>query len=328
MTTTILNLSNKYKAIIIKEGKIHIKCYSFSLDEDYYHVKCIIRIRCSDDFSEGFLLEENKFFNKESEITFSEKLKNIKTQNKIDNIEKINETDTIVICVYIVEYLNIEENHINKLKNILLEDDLENKNYIKKTNRNYFEYKIENFTEFLNEINERSSKNFEVGNYKCFINDIRDKGIDNEYEIINNNYSEWEIDDWDKLQKENITTISSPLFTEKKYYWNVTFFPKEENFSQILYFTSNYNNNENNNIYLRCIFVIRNCNDFSCYEIQKSKISSLEYNMELRNDTIEDNIILPIKTLKSYEISKRHLIENNKVIFGVYIFKMKKKERK
>ncbi|KAG4089416.1 hypothetical protein H8356DRAFT_1718566, partial [Neocallimastix lanati (nom. inval.)] len=388
----------------IIEGKIHIKCYSFSLDEDYYHVKSIIRIRCSDDFSEGLLLEENKFFNKESEITFSEKLKNIKTKNKIDNIEKINETDTIVISVYIVE--------------------------------NYFEYKIENFSEFLNEINERSNENFEVGNYKwkisiktffndtskeynnigiilenmdnfdnleecitckylfyikssdkyyysfkpsslsvfnnakkkseyliinkelynksiksfinndnsltigiyiyiydnfiikSFINDIRDKGIDNEYEIINNNYSEWEIDDWDKLQKENITTISSPLFTEKKYYWNVTFFPKEENFSQILYFTSNYNNNENNNIYLRCIFVIRNCNDFSCYEIQKSKISSLEYNMELRNDTVEDNIILPIKALKSYEISKRHLIENNKVIFGVYIFKMKKKERK
>jgi len=50
--------------------------------------------------------------------------------------------------------------------------------------------------------------------------------------------------------------------------------------------------------------------------------------MELRNDTVEDNIILPIKALKSYEISKRHLIENNKVIFGVYIFKMKKKERK
>ncbi|ORY27417.1 hypothetical protein LY90DRAFT_513463 [Neocallimastix californiae] len=155
---------------------------------------------------------------------------------------------------------------------------------------------------------------------KSFINDIRDKGIDNEYEIINNNYSEWEIDDWDKLQKENITTISSPLFTEKKILL--------ENFSQILYFTSNYNNNENNNIYLRCIFVISNCNDFSCYEIQKSKISSLEYNMELRNDTVEDNIILPIKALKSYEISKRHLIENNKVIFGVYIFKMKKKERK
>jgi len=57
-------------------------------------------------------LEENKFFNKESEITFSEKLKNIKTQNKIDNIEKINETDTIVICVYIVEYLNIEGKYI------------------------------------------------------------------------------------------------------------------------------------------------------------------------------------------------------------------------
>jgi len=52
------------------------------------------------------------------------------------------------------------------LKNILLEDDLENKNYIKKTNRNYFEYKIENFSEFLNEINERSNENFEVGNYK------------------------------------------------------------------------------------------------------------------------------------------------------------------
>ena len=57
-------------------------------------------------------MEENKFFNKESEITFSEKLKNIKTQNKIDNIEKINETDTIVICVYIVEYLNIEGKYI------------------------------------------------------------------------------------------------------------------------------------------------------------------------------------------------------------------------
>ncbi|ORY27416.1 hypothetical protein LY90DRAFT_513462 [Neocallimastix californiae] len=123
-----LFISNNDKwAIIIKEGKIHIKCYSFSLDEDYYHVKSIIRIRCSDDFSEGLLLEENKFFNKESEITFSEKLKNIKTKNKIDNIEKINETDTIVISVYIVEYLNIEENHINKLKNILLKDDLENK---------------------------------------------------------------------------------------------------------------------------------------------------------------------------------------------------------
>lgn len=57
-------------------------------------------------------MEENKFFNKESEITFSEKLKNIKTQNKIDNIEKINETDTIVISVYIVEYLNIEGKYI------------------------------------------------------------------------------------------------------------------------------------------------------------------------------------------------------------------------
>jgi len=57
-------------------------------------------------------LEENKFFNKESEITFSEKLKNIKTKNKIDNIEKINETDTIVISVYIVEYLNIEGKYI------------------------------------------------------------------------------------------------------------------------------------------------------------------------------------------------------------------------
>ena len=57
-------------------------------------------------------MEENKFFNKESEITFSEKLKNIKTKNKIDNIEKINETDTIVICVYIVEYLNIEGKYI------------------------------------------------------------------------------------------------------------------------------------------------------------------------------------------------------------------------
>ena len=57
-------------------------------------------------------MEENKFFNKESEITFSEKLKNIKTKNKIDNIEKINETDTIVISVYIVEYLNIEGKYI------------------------------------------------------------------------------------------------------------------------------------------------------------------------------------------------------------------------
>jgi len=63
-------------------------------------------------------------------------------------------------------FYHIKENHINKLKNILLEDDSQNKNNIKKINRNYFEYKIENFSDFINEINERYSEKFEVGNYK------------------------------------------------------------------------------------------------------------------------------------------------------------------
>jgi len=54
-----------------------------------------------------------------------------------------------------------------------------------------------------------------------FINEIKEKGKDDNYEIINNNYTEWEIDDWDKLQKENITTISSPLFQIEKCHWYV-----------------------------------------------------------------------------------------------------------
>jgi len=56
---------------------------------------------------------------------------------------------------------------------------------------------------------------------------------------------------------------------------NVTFYPKEENFSQILFFTNNINYNQYNNYYLRCIFVIRNCNDFSCYEIQSKFFYSI-----------------------------------------------------
>ncbi|OUM65860.1 hypothetical protein PIROE2DRAFT_7017, partial [Piromyces sp. E2] len=328
-------------AIIIKEGKIHLRCYSFSLDEDYYHVKSIIGIRCSDNFSEGYLSEESKFCNKESEIIFNDELKNITTQNKINNIEKIEGADTIIICVYIVEYLNIEgKNTIildhNHKKNIITKslkfikyDDSQNKNNIKKISRNYFEYRIEKFSDFLNEINEQSSEDFEIGNYKwklsiktffndtcneynnigiilentdnfdnfeefitCkylfyikssdkyyysfkpsslnifnntkkkseyliinkelynksiksfisndnsltigvyifiydnfiiknFFNEIKDKGVDYDYEIIHNDYSEWEIDDWDKLQKENITTISSPLFTGENCYCDI-----------------------------------------------------------------------------------------------------------
>jgi hypothetical protein len=124
--------------------------------------------------------------------------------------------------------------------------------YIKSSDKYYYSFKPSSLSVFNNtkkkseyliinkELYNKSIKSFinndnslTIGIYiyiydnfiiKSFINDIRDKGIDNEYEIINNNYSEWEIDDWDKLQKENITTISSPLFTEKKYYWNVTFF--------------------------------------------------------------------------------------------------------
>jgi len=49
--------------------------------------------------------------------------------------------------------------------------------------------------------------------------------------------------------------------------------------------------------------------------------------MELKNDQVEDNVVLPIKFLKTYEVLERRLIENNKVIFGLYIFKMKKKRK-
>ncbi|ORX75593.1 hypothetical protein BCR32DRAFT_296803 [Anaeromyces robustus] len=429
--------NNDKWSIIIKKGNIQLKCYSFSLNENHFHIKSIIGIRYSDNFSKGYLSEESNIYSKESEITFNKELTNIETQTKIDSIESIENVDTIIICVHIHEYSNIKENHINKLKNTLIEDDLRNINNIKRVDRNYFEYKIENISGFLNGVNKQSSEEFYVGNYKwklhvmsyfnlickeynninivlenvddfdndefvsCkylfyfkssnkhypfkptssltifnntkkksdyfiinknsydktiksfidnednsltigvyifiydnfiisnYFNEIKEKGIDNDYDIINSNYYEWEIEDWDKLQKENVAIISSPPFKIDKYDWNVTFYPKEENMNQVLYFSNNDSNNKDRNIFVRCIFVIRNCNDFSCYEIQKSKIESLEYNVELKSEVDKDgNNILSMKSLKSYEVSKRRLIENNKVIFGVFIFKMKKKKTK
>jgi len=59
-----------------------------------------------------------------------------------------------------------KEKNINKKKDIILEDDAKNKNSIKKISRNYFEYRIENFSDFINETNEQYSRIFEVGNYK------------------------------------------------------------------------------------------------------------------------------------------------------------------
>eukprot|EP00833_Pecoramyces_ruminatium_P016831 jgi/Orpsp1_1/1190863/evm.model.d7180000081719.1 len=91
---------------------------------------------------------------------------------------------------------------------------------------------------------------------------------DNNFELKGQNYYEWAIDYWSRLEKSwNI----SPIFKVGNYHWQIGIMPYNYNnqcdyISFLLYNTNHYTLKENESLYVNWTFLIRRSNDLSCYK--------------------------------------------------------------
>ncbi|ORX75576.1 hypothetical protein BCR32DRAFT_271830, partial [Anaeromyces robustus] len=138
---------------------------------------------------------------------------------------------------------------------------------------------------------------------------------DNNNEIINNGYYEWKINDWNKILEENM----GQEFIMNNQKWKVQLNTNSTNKEYISVNLENLSikNDITNHIYAKCSLVIRNYNNYSCFYTNRS--SNTNYYNFCKNKCCWNNFIKKEILYMKNKVSKISLVENNKIIIGVFI---------
>jgi hypothetical protein len=156
----------------------------------------------------------------------------------------------------------------------------------------------------------------------CYINNLKgliNNANDNEEDIIEEGYYEWLIKDWDDL--ENI--VYSPEFMIGEYKWKIKLYPngndkvKERDYVSL--FLENLDTIYNNfsNTFAKFVLSFRNINDYSGFT--EHSIPSLFHFNKTNNSLGFRHFIKKSDLYEKNEKSGRPLIEDGKIIVGVYI---------
>ncbi|ORX38750.1 hypothetical protein BCR36DRAFT_22785 [Piromyces finnis] len=164
-----------------------------------------------------------------------------------------------------------------------------------------------------------------------FIQEIKDiiyKDNYNKDDIKEEKFFEWYIDNWSNLKNDNV--LLSPSFNNSKdnFSWKLKLYPngcKKRYNDHISFFLHNINVMrkeipEEFNIYADVMFFIRNVNDYSCHYLMSNN------NMTIINKYNNYSCIrefIEKSKVKSDENGHQGLIEDNKIVFGVYICQYK-----
>ncbi|OUM59887.1 hypothetical protein PIROE2DRAFT_14472, partial [Piromyces sp. E2] len=134
-------------------------------------------------------------------------------------------------------------------------------------------------------------------------------------EILGNYYYEWTIDDWEMLS--NGIFINEFIIDNNK--WNIILDSRDSNDGYLSIFLK-YNDSysvTSMHLYAKCLLVIRNYDDYSCFFAKSNK--KFEYINKNNDICIWNHFIkkedLSVKTGKF----NKSLIENNKIIIGIFI---------
>ncbi|OUM60848.1 hypothetical protein PIROE2DRAFT_13290, partial [Piromyces sp. E2] len=155
---------------------------------------------------------------------------------------------------------------------------------------------------------------------KLYINDQI-----NNYNILNDTYYEWKIENWSKLQHIEW----SPVFLAGGYKWKIKLWPNGygnamKNVSILLENVDTFKG-KSTHICVKFILILRNYNIYSRYI---SYASSITYFNKDKRDIGNLEFINMRQLLKNRNIPNKSLIENDKVIVGAYVrvYKYNKKE--
>ncbi|ORX77620.1 hypothetical protein BCR32DRAFT_295511 [Anaeromyces robustus] len=141
---------------------------------------------------------------------------------------------------------------------------------------------------------------------------------ENVHEIIENKYYEWEIKDWDKITNQKY----SPKFFTNKNKWRISLY-KNDNKNNVLDYISIYLKNTNilkefnSHLYTRFVLSVRNYKDFYSYKTEV--LPSPTYFNKKKNRIGFSKFINKENLNNKLENSHKPLIEDNKIIIGVYI---------
>ncbi|KAG4098843.1 hypothetical protein H8356DRAFT_938389 [Neocallimastix lanati (nom. inval.)] len=187
--------------------------------------------------------------------------------------------------------LKIYKNEYNKyIKPLIYEDKIKLGVYLQIFNNDMTEYYIENLKSLIPR------------------NDI--------YNIIDENYFEWAIEDWYKLKDSWLNC--SPNFKIGNYEWIISFHPFNNGFASLeLSVTNSLTLKENEDIYISVVFSIRNSNDFSSH-IAKA-IPTIKKLNKHKNMVNIEKFIESIKFMIETECLNIKLNENNKLVIGAYV---------
>ncbi|OUM63720.1 hypothetical protein PIROE2DRAFT_61099 [Piromyces sp. E2] len=128
---------------------------------------------------------------------------------------------------------------------------------------------------------------------------------------MSENYYEFAIEDWNKDKSSH----NSSFFKIGDYEWRIYVYPNENNFLKFeLYLYSSLKDTEYINA--NCVFFIRNSNGISFYKAKEYSPKCLN---EKNDEIVFNNFIKAEELIINNEYSNRPLIENNKVVVGVYL---------
>ncbi|ORX83233.1 hypothetical protein BCR32DRAFT_267120 [Anaeromyces robustus] len=143
-------------------------------------------------------------------------------------------------------------------------------------------------------------------------------------DIIDENHCEWKIDNWDNIKNKNM--VKSPAFFIGNNKWDITIYPNGYDKEAKDYVSFNLTNltikendnaKDNNNLYTSFAYYIRNKNNYYYY------YSGYNYNLGIfnkkKNNYYLKEFIEKEELCKINQIDHQSLVEDNKVVIGVYI---------
>ncbi|KAL6599212.1 hypothetical protein U3516DRAFT_562995 [Neocallimastix sp. 'constans'] len=150
-----------------------------------------------------------------------------------------------------------------------------------------------------------------------YINKLKNLIEDNskEDEIVGEGFYEWKIEDWNKLDNDS-NSICSPEFIISTYKWEISLYPKgeeEDNYISIYLINKSSISFSIDDMYVKFILYIRNCNDFTSYKADQSVIF-LEYQKNGFSQFIKKTDLYD-----KFGNYNKPIIEDGKAVIGAYI---------
>ncbi|ORX75577.1 ankyrin, partial [Anaeromyces robustus] len=284
----------------------------------------------NDEFSDEFeiggykwkiLLNPNGYDNKVDEDYISVYLKNI-------DVQKNSSTHIYANCLLAIRnykdcscfFINndIKSNHYNKYNNSCNWDHFIKRECLYEKTENSNRSIIED-DEVVIDIYIRIYKYNKVQ----YIHELESLTINkNEYDLLHdNNYYEWQIEDWNNLENEK----SSDEFLIGNSKWKLCLYSDNEdkNGFASFYLKNMDSDNTLSHVCAKCILVIRNYEDYSCFYSKESEIIYFNKYNKLYG---WKHFIKNKDLFKNNDNTNNSLIKNNKTVVGAYIFIYKYEE--